>query len=79
MKSVTLHVSVNWHLNPDLSTLEQGLVGNGPECKYSVTQSTLYFDTPHPSLDPRLASPESRLPQDRILKTFHLKPSPQGS
>ena len=36
MKSLTLHVSVNWHLSRGLSTLQQGRIDNGTECKDSV-------------------------------------------
>ena len=36
--SVTLHVSLNWHLNTSLSNLEQGLADNRMEGKSSVTQ-----------------------------------------
>ena len=45
MKSVTLHVSVNWHPNTSLSTLEQGLADNGTEHKLSVTQNLSLFGT----------------------------------
>ena len=33
MKSLTLHVSVNWHLRRGLSTLQQGLNDNATEFK----------------------------------------------
>ena len=36
MKSLPLHVSVNWHLRRGLSTLQQGLNDNGTEFKDSV-------------------------------------------
>ncbi len=36
MKSLTLHVSVNWHLRRGLSTFQQGLNDNGTEFKDSV-------------------------------------------
>ena len=45
MRSVTLHVSVNWHPNTSLSTLEQGLADNGPENNFSVTQIQSLFAT----------------------------------
>ena len=36
MMSLTLHVSVNWHLRRGLSTLQQGLNDTGTDFKYSV-------------------------------------------
>ena len=42
-KSVTLYVSVNWHPNNCLSTPDQGLADNGPECTFSVTQIQSVF------------------------------------
>lgn len=35
---MTLHVSVNWYLKNSLSTLEQGLAEDEPECTLSDTQ-----------------------------------------
>ena len=43
MKSVTLHVSGNWHTNTSMSTIEQGLADNGPEHKFLVTQNQSLF------------------------------------
>ena len=43
MNSVTPHDSLNWHPNTSLSTLDKGLADNGPECKFSVTQKSLYL------------------------------------
>jgi len=37
MKSLPLHVSVNWYLRRNLSTLQQGVNDNGTEFKDSVT------------------------------------------
>ena len=45
MKSVTLHASGNWHLNTGVSTLEQSLADNWPECKFSVLQNQSLFGT----------------------------------
>lgn len=42
MKFVT-HVSVDWHTNTGLSTLEKRLADNGPDCKYSVTKNQSLF------------------------------------
>ena len=53
MKSLTLHVSVKWHLRRGPSTLQQGLNDNGTEFKDSVPVSI--WDNPPPSLDPQLA------------------------
>jgi len=36
MKSLPLHVSLNWHLRRGLSTLQQGLKENGTQFKDSV-------------------------------------------
>ena len=79
MKSVTLHISVNWHPNTSLSILQQGLAGNGPEHKFSVTQSSLYLG--HCSSFPILSIGRARVPspEEGNLKTLHLKHSPQGS
>ena len=79
MKSVTLHISVNWHPNTSLSILQQGLAGNGPEHKFSVTQTSLYLG--HCSSFPILSIGRARVPspEEGNLKTLHLKPSPQGS
>jgi len=56
MKSVTLHVSVNWHLRRCLSTLEQGLNDNRTEFKDSCPLKPVsIWDNPPPSLDPQLA------------------------
>ena len=45
MKSLTLHVSVNWHLSRGLSTLQQGLNDNGTEFKDSVPSNQSPFGT----------------------------------
>ena len=45
MKSLTLHVSVNWHLRRGLSTLQQGLNDNGTEFKDSVPSNQSPFGT----------------------------------
>ena len=45
MKSLTLHVSVTWHLRRGLSTLQQGLNDNGTEFKDSVTEKQSPFGT----------------------------------
>ena len=56
MKSLTLHVSVNWHLRRCLSTLEQGLNDNRTEFKDSCPLKPVStWDNPPPSLDPQLA------------------------
>ncbi len=56
MKSLTLHVSVNWHLRRGLSTLQQGLNDNATEFKDSVPSKPVsIWDNPPPSLDPQLA------------------------
>ena len=45
MKSLTLHVSVMWHLRRGLSTLQQGLNDNGTEFKDSVPSNQSPFGT----------------------------------
>ena len=45
MKSLTLHVSVNWHLRRALSTLQQGLNDNATEFKDSVPSNQSPFGT----------------------------------
>ena len=45
MKSLTLHVSVNWHLRRGLSTLQQGLNDNATEVKDSVPSNQSPFGT----------------------------------
>ena len=45
MKSLPLHVSVNWHLRRGLSTLQQGLNDNGTEFKDSVPSNQSPFGT----------------------------------
>ena len=44
MKSVTLHISLNWHVNTGLITLENGLDDKGPESKNSLKQTSLYLE-----------------------------------
>ena len=44
-KSTSLEVSVNWHPNTGLCTLEQGLAENWPNQIYSVTQNQSLFGT----------------------------------
>ena len=80
MKFLSLHVSGNWHLNTSLSTLEHGLADDGPRLQLCCHQKTVsIWDTPHPSLDPWLAGPESPLLQEGSLNTLYLKASAQGS
>lgn len=43
MKSLTLHVSMNWQLNNGLSTIEQVLADNGPECIALSYKTSLYL------------------------------------
>jgi len=38
-------VSVNWHTNNTLSTIEKGMANDGPECLFSVTQIQSLFGT----------------------------------
>ena len=45
MKSLPLHVSVNWHLRRGLSTLQQGLNDNATEFKDSVPSNQSPFGT----------------------------------
>ena len=45
MKSLPLHVSVNWHLRRGLSTLQQGLNDNATDFKYSVPSNQSPFGT----------------------------------
>ena len=45
MKSLTLHVSVTWHLRRGPSTLQQGLNDNGTEVKDSVPSNQSPFGT----------------------------------
>ena len=45
MKSLTLQVSVNWHLRRGLSTLQQGLNDNATDFKYSVPSNQSPFGT----------------------------------
>lgn len=45
MKSLTLHVSVKWHLRRGLSTLQQGLNDNATEFKDSVPSNQSPFGT----------------------------------
>ena len=45
MKSLPLHVSVNWHLRRGLSTLQQGLNDNATDVKYSVPSNQSPFGT----------------------------------
>ena len=45
MKSLTLHVSVNWHLRRGLSTLQQGLNDNATEFRDSVPSNQSPFGT----------------------------------
>ena len=63
-KCVFLHVSVNWHPNTSLSTLEQGLAENRSKHIYSVTHIQSLFVTPITS---------------GYLKNLQVKPSLQGS
>ena len=55
MKSLILHVSVNWQLKTSMTTLEHDLAGNGPEGKCSLTQIQSYLEHSSSSLDPQLA------------------------
>ena len=79
MKSLTLHVSMSWQLNNGLSTIEQGLADNGPQCMFPLTQTVSIWDTPHPSQDAHLAWSEYPPLQEGNLKTLDLKPSPKSS
>ena len=45
MKSLTLHVSVTWHLRRGLSTLQQGLNDNGTELQDPVPSNQSPFGT----------------------------------
>ena len=45
MKSLTLHVSMNWHIMSGLSTFQQGLNGNGTDFKDSVPLNQSPFGT----------------------------------
>ena len=45
MKSLPLHVSVNWHLRRGLSTFQHGLNDNGTEFKDSVPSNQSPFGT----------------------------------
>ena len=45
MMSLTLHVSVNWHLRRGLSTLQQGLNENATEFNYSIPENQSPFGT----------------------------------
>ena len=70
MKSLTLHVSVNWHLRRGLSTLQQGLNDNGTEFKDSGTENQSPFGTILLLLSrPSIGRPEAPLDQERILQT----------
>ena len=44
MKSVTFHVSLNWHPNTVWAPLTNDLAGNGPECKISIAQTSLSLE-----------------------------------
>ena len=46
---------------------------------FSKPKPVSIWDTPHPSLDPRLAGPESTLLQEENFKTLPLIPPTQGS
>ena len=51
MKSGTLHVSLNWHLNTGLCTLEKALWTMGQSASILSTKSVSIQDTPLPTLD----------------------------
>jgi len=79
MKSLPLHVSVNWHLRRGLSTLQQGLNDNATEFKDSVPQNQSPFETILLVLwtlkwQAGGPSPPRGKPQD-----LPMEPSPQGS
>ena len=77
MKSVTLHDSLNWHLNNALNTLEHSPADNGSQCKYSVIQTHQYlgysssFSTPMIGRDivPLYSKNESSKPPLEVLTT----------
>jgi len=66
MKSLPLHVSVNWHLRRGLSTLQQGLNDNATEFKDSVPYNQSPFGTillllsTHSHHTPQADNPEAR-------------------
>ena len=73
MKSVTLHVSVNWHLRRCLSTLEQGLNDNRTEFKDSCPLKPVStWDNPPPSLDPQLAGQRPRSSKGETSRPAHV-------
>ena len=75
MKSLTLHVSWNCHLNTCLSTIEQGPADNGAEHKFSLNKTTLYLG--HSSSFSRTSICRARIPYPPRgkLKTLQFKPS----
>lgn len=68
MNSVTLHVSLIWHLN----TLDQGLAGNWQECNFLSHKTSLYSELalfPRPSITrDHVPSSQRGHPKDFSLK-----------
>ena len=79
MKFVTHHFSANLHPNSSLSTLEQGMLTMAQNECFLSPKPVPIWDTPHPSLEHRLAGTASPLLPEGTLNNFQVKISPQGS
>ena len=80
MKSVSFHVSLNWHMNIGLSTLDQ--LSGRPWLRrkdFCHPKEVSIWNIPHPLLDPRFWGTESPPMQEGYLKSLHSKTSPQSS
>ena len=69
MKSLTLHVSVNWHLRRALSTLQQGLNANGQSARIRSPKTSLHLRQSSSFSRPSIGRPEAPLVQERNLRT----------
>ena len=64
MKSLTLHVSVKWHLQRGLSTLQQGLNDNGTEFTILSPKTSLHLGQSSSFSGPSNGRPEAPLVQE---------------
>jgi len=69
MNSLTLQVSMNWHIMSGLSTFQKGLIGNGMELKDSVNKNSLQLGKFSPFSRPSTGRPEAPLVQEGNLRS----------
>ena len=79
MKSVSLHISVNWQSKTILSTLELNMADNGPEQKFLSPQNRLYLAQSSFLSRPTLVRARCPSPPRGKPQYLPLQPSIQGS